>query len=214
MATTRRRRVGRGRYLIRPCGLAGTRWEPAAAGLYSVALGTVAGLELLTPDDTLAALGLPPLLAATWTLSRGFATMVSAVALALFTLIVAMEARSRMSILSIGVAALLIAAAARLYAARLAGLLAARAKQRPAGAIVPTSDDVEIWLSGLEALTPREAEVARLASQGYMASEIGGRLQISERTVESHLAHVYAKLGVNSRRALIRMSTQLAGQQR
>ncbi|TMF18662.1 MAG: helix-turn-helix transcriptional regulator [Chloroflexi bacterium] len=70
-----------------------------------------------------------------------------------------------------------------------------------------------IRFNGLESLTRREVEVARLASQGYMASEIGDRLQISVRTVESHLAHVYTKLGVTSRRALIRMSARLAGQQ-
>jgi len=68
MAAARRRQLIRGRYLIRPCGLAGNRWEAAATGLYSLALGTIAGSEILTPDDALAALGLP--LDAIWRLRR------------------------------------------------------------------------------------------------------------------------------------------------
>lgn len=206
MAATRRRRVSRGRFLIRPCGLAGSRWERPAAGLYSLALGTVAGFELLTPDDALAALGLPPLLAALWTLSGGLAGIVSVLALALFVLVVAAEPASRVTIVSVGVAALLIAVALRLCATRLAEVLAAGGSRRLSWAYSPTSGAPDIRFSGSETLTRREVEVARLASQGFMASEIADRLQISERTVECHLAHVYSKLGITSRRALIRSS--------
>ncbi len=213
MAGARRRQLIRGRYLIRPCGLAGSRWEAAAAGLYSLALGTIAGSEILTPDDVLAALGLPPLLAAVWTLSSAFAAIVSVLALALFALVLAAEATNRMTILSIGAAALLLAIAVRIYATSLAEVLATRGNHWLTRAALPTLAAADIRFHGLESLTRREIEVAGLASQGYMASEIGDRLQISVRTVESHLAHVYAKLGVTSRRALIRMSAKLAGQQ-
>jgi len=213
MAAARRRQLARGRYLIRPLGLAGSRWEAAAAGIYSLALGMVAGSEVLTPDDALAALGLPPLLAAVWTLSGPLAAIVSLLALGLFALVLAVEPSNRITIVSIGVAALLIAIAVRLYAASLAEVLAARGNHRPTQAKLPTVTAADIRSYGLESLTRREIEVARLASQGYMACEIGHRLQISERTVESHLAHVYAKLGVNSRRALIRISPRLAGKQ-
>jgi DNA-binding CsgD family transcriptional regulator/tetratricopeptide (TPR) repeat protein len=54
-------------------------------------------------------------------------------------------------------------------------------------------------------LTPREREVAQLAAQGLSARSIGEQLFIGTRTVESHLAHVYAKLGVRSRIALSRL---------
>jgi Bacterial regulatory proteins, luxR family len=47
-------------------------------------------------------------------------------------------------------------------------------------------------------------EVAALAVQGLTAKAIGQRLHISERTVETHLAHAYAKLGVRSRWELVR----------
>ncbi len=57
---------------------------------------------------------------------------------------------------------------------------------------------------GRDSLTPREREVARLAAQGYTAREIGELLFISKRTVESHLARIYPKLGVTSKAELIR----------
>jgi DNA-binding CsgD family transcriptional regulator len=53
--------------------------------------------------------------------------------------------------------------------------------------------------SGWDALTPTEREVARLAGEGLANKEIGARLFISPRTVQTHLTHVYAKLGVSSR---------------
>jgi DNA-binding CsgD family transcriptional regulator len=45
-------------------------------------------------------------------------------------------------------------------------------------------------------LSRREREVARLAVQGLTARQIGEELFISQRTVETHLTSVYAKLGV------------------
>ncbi|NEM07511.1 LuxR C-terminal-related transcriptional regulator [Geodermatophilus normandii] len=52
------------------------------------------------------------------------------------------------------------------------------------------------------ALTGREREVATLAAQGVSNQEIAGRLVLSVRTVETHLARVYDKLGIGSRGAL------------
>ncbi|MGH9036836.1 MAG: response regulator transcription factor, partial [Acidimicrobiia bacterium] len=57
---------------------------------------------------------------------------------------------------------------------------------------------------GAPALTSREREVARLAAQRLTAAEIAEQLFISRRTVETHLASVYTKLGVNSRAQLAR----------
>jgi DNA-binding CsgD family transcriptional regulator len=51
-------------------------------------------------------------------------------------------------------------------------------------------------------LTVRETEVAALAATGLPNREIATRLVVSARTVESHLARVYRKLGVGSRREL------------
>jgi DNA-binding NarL/FixJ family response regulator len=48
-------------------------------------------------------------------------------------------------------------------------------------------------------LRQREAEVARLVADGLSNKEIGGRLFISERTVESHVRSIMNKLGFHSR---------------
>jgi DNA-binding CsgD family transcriptional regulator len=53
-------------------------------------------------------------------------------------------------------------------------------------------------------LTVQEAQVAELAREGHSNHEIGARLFISPRTVEYHLGHVFAKLGINSRMQLHR----------
>lgn len=61
---------------------------------------------------------------------------------------------------------------------------------------------------GPEALTRRERHVAALAAQGLSAREIGEQLFISERTAESHIAHAYLKLGINSRVELARRAAE------
>lgn len=53
-------------------------------------------------------------------------------------------------------------------------------------------------------LTPAERRVAELAAHGRTNREIAAALFLAERTVESHLSHVYAKLGVRSRTELAR----------
>lgn len=56
-----------------------------------------------------------------------------------------------------------------------------------------------------DALTPRERDVVLLAARGLTAREIGGRLFIGDRTVETHLANAYGKLGVRSKVELVRL---------
>jgi ATP/maltotriose-dependent transcriptional regulator MalT len=52
---------------------------------------------------------------------------------------------------------------------------------------------------GLQALSGREREVAGLVAQGRTNRQIAAELYLSEKTVESHLSRVFAKLGVSSR---------------
>src|SRR5207253_7990299 len=59
------------------------------------------------------------------------------------------------------------------------------------------------------ALSARERQVAREVCRGASAREIGLHLHISERTVESHVASTYRKLGINSRFELMRLAPGL-----
>jgi two-component system, NarL family, response regulator DevR len=62
--------------------------------------------------------------------------------------------------------------------------------------------DVEIKL------TEREREVLVVAAEGLTAREIATRLGVRERTVTTHPARIYGKLGVGSRLAAIRLAAQ------
>jgi DNA-binding CsgD family transcriptional regulator len=53
--------------------------------------------------------------------------------------------------------------------------------------------------SGWAALTPTEVDVVRLVNEGLANKDIATRLFISPRTVQTHLTHVYAKMGMTSR---------------
>jgi DNA-binding NarL/FixJ family response regulator len=48
-------------------------------------------------------------------------------------------------------------------------------------------------------LSPRELEVVRLLAQGFSDEEIAATLYIGVRTVQTHVANIFAKLGVNGR---------------
>ena len=61
---------------------------------------------------------------------------------------------------------------------------------------------------GLDELTSQEARIAELVSEGSTNPDIAEHLFISRRTVEYHLSHVFAKLGVTSRTELARVLLQ------
>lgn len=53
-------------------------------------------------------------------------------------------------------------------------------------------------------VTPAEARVVRLVAHGRSNAEIAAELHLSVRTVESHLAHVFATQGISRRTQLAR----------
>ena len=70
---------------------------------------------------------------------------------------------------------------------------------------VPAADDAQLIAAGL---TRREAEVFHLLAAGCSNKEIAGQLVLSLRTVENHLTHVYAKLGVRTRVEAVLLATR------
>ena len=62
--------------------------------------------------------------------------------------------------------------------------------------------------SELDELTPREREVLQLIARGYMYKEIAARLNLSVKTVESHVSSVLRKLQLSTRHELTRWATQ------
>ncbi|WP_137992463.1 response regulator [Streptomyces vilmorinianum] len=58
-----------------------------------------------------------------------------------------------------------------------------------------------------EALTKRELEVLQLVGEGLSNQQISKVLFLSQATVKSHLVHIFAKLGVDSRTAAVATAT-------
>jgi DNA-binding CsgD family transcriptional regulator len=63
-------------------------------------------------------------------------------------------------------------------------------------------------LTGWESLTPSEERVTALVAEGLSYREIGDRLFISRRTVETHVVHIFNKLGLASRRELAELARE------
>jgi DNA-binding CsgD family transcriptional regulator len=70
-----------------------------------------------------------------------------------------------------------------------------------------TAEQARLGLTRSSALTltPTEARVARLAGDGLSTREVAAEMGISPRTVDTHLASLYGKLGVTSRAELGRV---------
>jgi pimeloyl-ACP methyl ester carboxylesterase/DNA-binding CsgD family transcriptional regulator len=77
----------------------------------------------------------------------------------------------------------------------------APAGKRPAQRAGPGSRALRPTV-GWPSLTDAELPVARLAAEGLTNAEVAARLFLSRYTVETHLKHVFAKLGVESRAEL------------
>jgi DNA-binding NarL/FixJ family response regulator len=63
--------------------------------------------------------------------------------------------------------------------------------------------------AAVESLTDRELDVLRLAAKGFTNKAIGLQLSISDRTVQGHLAHIFAKLQATSRTEAVMRAVSL-----
>ena len=57
-------------------------------------------------------------------------------------------------------------------------------------------------------LTPRELVTLRLMADGRSNKEIAQQLQITERTVKTHVGHLFEKLSVSSRTEAVKVATR------
>lgn len=67
-------------------------------------------------------------------------------------------------------------------------------------------DDVVSDSHEIEGLTPKEREVMTLIARGYRYREVAQELDISVKTLETHMKHIFDKLGVASRHEMTRIA--------
>jgi len=64
----------------------------------------------------------------------------------------------------------------------------------------------EVGFSAIERLTRRQREILQLIGEGYPASHIAERLQISVKTVDTHRAHIMRRLRIHDIAGLVRFA--------
>ena len=72
-----------------------------------------------------------------------------------------------------------------------------------------TEDSTPVTQGLIEPLSKRELEVLRLLGTDLYGPDIARELVVSLNTVRTHTKNIYAKLGVNNRRAAVRRAEQL-----
>lgn len=182
-------------WLPRPYQLAGTRLGLLAAVLCCGSLVAVFLSDVLTPADVfLSSLALFPILFAVWTLSTVPAVFITVLAGGLLSLEVLLGSANDITVAAEVTAYAILAIFTRLYARWIV-----------LSPPVPTLATPR----RLDVLTRREREVIVLAAAGRTAPEIADLLHIGERTVETHLANAYPKLGVRSKLELVKQASTL-----
>lgn len=69
-----------------------------------------------------------------------------------------------------------------------------------------TPDDEPV--GGLARLTPRQREVLQLVAEGYTSREIAAKLELSEKTIESHRRNIRDRLEIESLAGLVRFAVR------
>lgn len=73
----------------------------------------------------------------------------------------------------------------------------------------PVNDSARSDRESYERLTERERDVLRLTGQGYSAPEIGARLSISPKTVDTYKQRIHEKLNLSHRSHYVRFALRL-----
>lgn len=73
----------------------------------------------------------------------------------------------------------------------------------------PSKQEVVSLMTDRFGLTPREAEILGYLLEGRSAPYIREELVISKSTVDTHVRHIYAKVGVASKQDLISLSQEM-----
>ena len=208
-----KRRIVRYPVLVRPLAFA---YRPGSGWLTLICVVLLAAVFVansLTPVRVVfSSAALVPLVAAMWLLSDRQAAVVALATAAMVALSGLLGTVSAVTALVQLTVFVVIALLVRMYASWLADILLGLQQSRRTtlhailGLAWPRD---RLPAPEGESLTVREHNVAELAVQGYTAREVAAALGIGERTVESHLANVYAKLGVHSKLELVRYATRL-----
>lgn len=171
--------------------------------------------DLSTPRDvTLASLAVVPVAVVAWS-GESFYRPLLAVAVAMSFVAAALGGISLQSAAAVAAACVALTIVIRVAAPRASQIQGQDHAMQPFGAngaqaeVARGGTDRTLERAGvrraqLRPLTSREQQVVQLAAEGLTAREIGARLFIGERTVETHLANSYSKLGVGSKRELMR----------
>ena len=79
----------------------------------------------------------------------------------------------------------------------------------PAGAVETTGASTARFPSLVDPLSGRELQVLGLLAGELSGPQIARELFVSDNTLRTHTKHIFAKLGVTSRRAAIRRADEL-----
>jgi DNA-binding CsgD family transcriptional regulator len=166
----------------------------------SITLGAVFLVDVMTPPDVvLASLYMVPAFLAGVSLPSRLALIICVAAVAMQITALSLQRESALTDLAEAGSVTFVFSGLRLvHRPRPAGREA-----RPEEAKGNDGWGYVIRTPGEEILTPRERQVADLAVEGRSTKEIARQLSIGRRTVETHLAHTYAKMGVGSKVELI-----------
>jgi DNA-binding CsgD family transcriptional regulator len=194
-----------------PRASAGGPAKPIATLLVVAAIGLLFVGELAAPRDlTLGTAVIVPVLVSCFILDQRWATAVLGLAV-LTRVVVAIVGDTTIGLAALEVASYVGCSVIALAYTRRAQSVPARAPYADVG---PPRPEPNISAEALEAsgLTVRERQVLDMAIHGLTAKQIGERLFIGRRTVETHLGRACEKLGVRTKRELIALTYDTRGE--